>query len=604
MLDLPHHDGSSLYVEGGDPQLGDRVTVWVRVPSASGVSRLHVRTTPDEEPAWADGEVDRIDGDARWWRAEVAVTNPVTNYRFLLDGPGGYRWLTGAGVCDWDPTDATDFRLSAHPGPPAWAQDAVCYQVFPDRFARSAAADGRPLPAWATAAAWDDEVIAGGDRAMRQLYGGDLDGVADKIDHVAELGCDLLYLTPVFPAESNHRYNATSFTRVDPVLGGEEALARLTTAAHARGLRVIGDLTLNHCGDTHEWFRAACADPDAPEAGYFYFDEHPGAYERWLGVPTLPKFDLRSEALRRALVEGPDSVAGRWLSPPFSLDGWRIDVANMAGRLGEVDENAVVARMLARTMREVRPGSLLLAEHAHDATGDLDGSGWHGTMNYAGFTRPAWFWLGQPDERLDLFGMPVPLPRFGGLQAARTLDGFRAAMPWRAWANSLTLLDSHDTARFRSVTGSAEVALVGAAWMFTSPGIPTVFQGDELGLEGFDNEQARVPMPWDGLGWDRTMLEGYRSLIRLRREHVALRRGGFRWVHRGADVLVYLREHADERLLVLLARDRTEPLTVPAAALGTDHLDGLAGPLAGDLDARDGWLRLPADGPAYGVWRL
>ena len=135
----------------------------------------------------------------------------------------------------------------------------MVYQVFPDRFARSAAADEREVPDWALAADWDDEVVfEGGDpRTPMQLFGGDLDGITEHLDHVAEVGADVVYTTPVFPGESNHRYNATTFTSVDPLLGGDEAYARLSTAVHARGWRILGDLTTNHTGDTHEWFLSA-----------------------------------------------------------------------------------------------------------------------------------------------------------------------------------------------------------------------------------------------------------------------------------------------------------------------------------------------------------
>ncbi len=600
-LNQPHHDGSERYVAETAPDLGDVVTVWAQVPEGAGVDEVQVRTTPDAEPSWATAERVSSQRGWDWWRADIAVTNPLTNYRFLLHGSGGYRWLTAAGTTDWDPPDATDFRLSAHPSPPAWALDAVCYQVFPDRFAR--AGRDKPWPPWALPTErWEEPPRSGGDAAMHQLYGGDLDGISARLDHIADLGCNLVYLTPFFPAESNHRYNATSFDEVDPVLGGDAALVRLSEALHDRGMRLIGDLTLNHCGDGHRWFRTAQAEPTSPEAGYFFFDDSPAGYRSWLDVPTLPTFDLRNEQLRRQLVEGPESVAGRWLQPPYNLDGWRIDVANMVGRHGAIDENATVARTMASTMRALRPDSLLLAEHAHDASADLDGSGWHGTMYYAGFTRPAWFWLGQPNPEVDLFGMPVPLPRFSGHTAARTVDAFRAAIPWRSYAHSLMLLDSHDTARFRTVSGSAERALVGAAWMLTAPGIPMLFMGDELGLEGAHNEDTRKPMPWDERRWDRTTLAAYRDLIHLRRRHSALRRGGFRWAHVGADVLVYLREHPDERLLVWLSRAPHEPVRLPAGLLEADHAEALLD--GDDLHATDGALALPGDGPAYTVWRL
>jgi glycosidase len=153
----------------------------------------------------------------------------------------------------------------------------------------------------------------------------------------------------------------------------------------------MGDLTTNHTGDAHEWFVAARADPSSPEAGFYFFDEHPDRYASWLGVASLPKLDQSSPELRRRLYDGPGSVVARWLEA--GLDAWRIDVANMTGRHGAQDLAHDVARTLVATARAARPDVWVLAEHGHDATGDLRGDGWHGTMDYAGFTRPVWTWL-------------------------------------------------------------------------------------------------------------------------------------------------------------------------------------------------------------------
>ena len=134
---------------------------------------------------------------------------------------------------------------------------------FPIDSADQAPRTGGNTPAWAIPQSWDDPVIGRGPETPYQLYGGDLDGIIEHLDHIASLGVNTIYLTPVFPAQSNHRYDAWSFDRVDPVLGGDEALVRLTAAAHARGMRVMGDFTTNHCGDAHEWFRTAIADRSA-----------------------------------------------------------------------------------------------------------------------------------------------------------------------------------------------------------------------------------------------------------------------------------------------------------------------------------------------------
>ena len=351
-------------------------------------------------------------------------------------GRANYRWLSATGVADADVTDAGDFRLALASEPPAWLDDAIVYQVFPDRFARSARVD-QALPEWAVAAAWDDPPERGGPPAARQLFGGDLYGVAEHLDHVADVGANTIYLTPVFPAASSHRYNASSFEHVDPLLGGDAALRELLGAAHARGLRVLGDLTTNHTGDTHDWFRAGSADPGAPESAFFLFGAEVSGRERdyvgWFGHKTLPKLDHRSAELRQRMSSGPNSVVARWLA--FGLDGWRIDVANMTGRHRETDVNREVAREIRAVVTASFPDAYLVGEHFHDFLGDVDGTTWHGIMNYAGLAKPMWTWLGRSEQLFDdWLGVPMPSwPRLPGQSAAATMRAF-SSIPWSARA--------------------------------------------------------------------------------------------------------------------------------------------------------------------------
>jgi alpha-glucosidase len=196
----PHHDGSPVYVGSKTPSLGDGVPVWVRVPAAAGVDAVHLRTVADGEPAFTTARVDdartgrAIGGYGRgdvWWRATVAMRNPVTRYRFLLLGSGrAPLWLTAAGVVDHDLPDDTDFRLVAYDSPPAWTADAVVYEIFPDRFARAAGAPALAtapgtVPDWAVPCDWDrDEVVDHSPLTPAQLFGGDLDGIAERLDHI------------------------------------------------------------------------------------------------------------------------------------------------------------------------------------------------------------------------------------------------------------------------------------------------------------------------------------------------------------------------------------------------------------------------------------
>jgi alpha-glucosidase len=596
----PHHDGSELYVSNPYPELGESVTLFVRGPTGEGPSRLLVRSTPDDEIHFAEAKVDRSDEVETWWSADIEAANPVTHYRFLLEGPRRYQWLTGVGTFDWDVPDLYDFRLVTFDRPPSWGPDAVFYQIFPDRFASSGA--DRAWPSWAQRSAWDDPLVLGGPKAMTQLFGGDLPGIVAHLDHLERLGVTAVFLNPFFPAASNHRYNASGFDHVDPVLGGDEALAELSAELHRRHMRLIGDLTLNHCGSTHPWFQKAKEDPSSIEATFFYPGQRTD-FVYWFGVPTLPKFDHRSEELRRRLYQGPDSVVAKWLRPPFDLDGWRIDVANMAGRYRDVDLNHLLATETRRTMASTKPDTYLVAEHGHDPSSVLGGDGWHGTMSYAGFARPLWEWLGDHEGRreFDFLGMPIPLPDMPGTAVAETIDAFRAAIPWRSWVHNMTLLGSHDTARWRTVAGGRDRALVGLGILLTFPGIPSIYYGDEVGMEGANGEDARRPMPWDEGRWDRGALDASRGLIALRRAHPALRRGGFRWVHAGDDVLVYLRESAEERVLVQASRRGHGPVRVPEPLVpnGGEHL--LGGPA---LRVAGGAAELPGDGPAFHAWNL
>ena len=581
LLGEPHHDGSELCVLERPDELGGSAVVRLRT-ARGAADRVLLRYGRDGELRTIEASVDQEDEHETWWRASFPVANPSTHYRWLLaGGDTGYAWVNGLGASRQEIGDSDDFVMTAGPTGPAWHLSSVVYQIFPDRFATSGAA--ADPPDWVVARPWDALPTTKRGATGPEWYGGDLRGIEQHLDHVEAAGANAIYLTPFFPAQSTHRYDAVTFDRVDPLLGGDEALRSLVRAAKARGMRLIGDLTLNHTGSRHEWFEAAQADERAPERTFYYFDpELPHGYETWMGVRSMPKLDWRSDELHERMA----TVVTRWLAE--GLDGWRIDVANMAGRLGALDLNHEVARW-ARSTAE---GALVLAEHSHDFRPDLDGTGWHAVMNYSGFLRPAWWWLRDEEFAKDVFSS-APAPAYDGETMVEVMRRFRSAVPWEATLQSWTLLDSHDTARFRTVTGSRERHLVGIGLQMTTPGVPLVFAGDELGLEGDYGEDARRTMPWDAPEtWDRELFEAYRRLSELRRSSDALARGGIRYVHATADAVAYLRETRTEQLLCLAARASHAPIATPFTALET---------LYGE-DARDGIL--PADGPAFHVWRI
>ncbi len=576
----------------------------LRVPDACGTQRVRLRSTPDAEPAVVDAAIEQRTHGVTWWTADLVLHNPVTTYRWLLDGGTlGRCWVNGAGVFHRDVTDDADFRLTAlfpepgspgtvsgfpEPGsrgtsttapPPAWLADAVGYQIFIDRFADSGAE--RDTPDWAVRRAWDEPVENTPGIRSRHWYGGDLPGIEAHLDHLATLGVNLIYLTPFFPAGSMHRYDASTFDHVDPALGGDEALASLVAAAHARGIRVIGDITLNHTGVDHDWFTSAAADPHATERDFYFFDTaEPFGYVAWHGVRSLPKLDHRSIELRRRFYDGHQSVAARYLHEPFGLDGWRVDCANTTARCGEHDLNHGVARSTRATLDAARGSTAdnwLVAEHCYDASNDLDGTGWHGVMAYQWFTRPLWAWLKDPGP-VSLMSA-VELIDIDGHGLVESMRHLSANVSWEARQASMTVLDSHDTARLRTVVGGDITRhIVGLAALFTMPGVPTLFAGSEIGCEGDSMDSARVPFPWTRLAsvaagssvteLDRLFLSDVRRLVDLRRRSSALQHGSMRWVDATADSVTFVRESPGETVFVHLVRRPCEPRRLLARDLG------------------------------------
>jgi len=615
----PHHDGSPLHVSDDTPALGDEVEVRVRVPAGYGpVVRVLVRSNPDHEPAWVEAVRAGEASGWEWWSARIVVANPRHGYRFhLVHEDGRTEILSQAGLSDVDALDAQDFALVAGNPPPSWLDEAVLYQIFPDRFARSAAADERPTPEWAIPAAWDEALDPVHPGRGRQFYGGDLDGAAEHLDHLVDLGVTVLYHTPIFAAQSNHRYDASNFHEVDPLLGGDDAYLRLIGAAHERGIKVIGDLTANHSGSAHEWFQAAYGHPEAAEGDFYYFhDPSHTDYETWLDAESLPKFNWNSAELRRRFIAGPDSVVARWLRPPYRTDGWRIDVANMTGRLGAEDLNELVRRTIRQTMIDVDPDTLLLAESTNDAATDLQGDAWHGGMTYPAFTRGVWAWLGEPrriphrtshgDESDDVwyFGLPTGMPRYTARQFVTQFRRFTSQIPWRVQRGTMTALDTHDTARFATYASPGSVP-VAVGLSMTLPGIPVVYAGDEFGLTAVDGEMSRTPLPWGRVG-DPEIAERialYRTLIGLRRAHPALSSGGLRWLHVDDAGVVFVRESAEESVLVLAARGDVEAVIPAPLILGAERAEAVYGE-ATIAVADDGSVLVSGEGPVFAVWTL
>lgn len=570
MAHLPHHDGSIRYVSNQQPKLLQNVAIRIRIHSELGkVAAVQVRYSESGEAfPTPPAKLVRTDGKWSWYEAQICLNNPQVNYRFLITLTSGVRYFYNAvGLFETDQPDINDFRINTFSSAPKWGAETVMYQVFPDRFARSKNADSQKLPEWAVAANWDDEVIGEGPGVSTQFFGGDLWGVIEHLGHLKKIGANLLYLTPVFPAQSNHRYDATSFAKVDDLLGGDEAFSALIAEAHRRKIRVMGDLTSNHSGDGHEWFKAAYKNPGAPESNFYYFRDGNTNYDCWFGHRSLPKFNWKSEELRNRFIQGGESVVARWLKPPFGLDGWRIDVANMTGRVRDEDMYLEVSKVIRKTMVDVNPDTLIIGEYTGDAAYEVQGNGWAGAMTYANFTKPLWRWLFEPKLA------PIDLQNIGYVGRVESAKNFvedqvrfAAAFPWHVRQNTMNALNTHDTPRFKTFTRSG-AQRVAVGMQFTMPGIPVIWAGDEFGLDGENGEKSRTPIPWNNeRTHDASMIGVYSALSKLRKKYKALTQGSLRYLFANDEALIFTRETASETLLILATRGAAKAVEIPADA--------------------------------------
>lgn len=602
----PHHDGSAFYVLNQKPKLLDKVKIRVRVHSAIG-NVIEVRARGSESgEAFPTTPAKIVSADGNWklYETEITMHNPQVNYRWMLKFDSGkILWLNAIGLHATDQPDINDFRINTFSSAPAWGPKTVLYEIFPDRFARSAEADKHKLPEWAIKAEWADEVIGKGPGTSEQFFGGDLWGVIEHLDHLQKLGVNTLYLTPIFPARSNHRYDASSFDLVDPLLGGNKAYAALIAEVHKRGMRIIGDLTSNHSGDAHEWFKKAYKNPKAGESKFYYFSEGNKKYDSWFGVPSLPKFDWKSKELRKRFIEGKSSVVAKWLKAPFKIDGWRIDVANMTGRIRDEDMYSEVAKIVRKTMVEVNPDTIMLGEYTGDAAYEVQGDGWQGAMTYANFTRPLFRWLQKPMPESELQNIGFISTQETGAEFVESHVKFAAGFPWHVRLNNMNTLDTHDTPRFKTFTlpGAQKVA---AGVQFTFPGIPMIWAGDEFGFDGFNGENSRTPLPWNNeRPHDSSMIQVYSDLAKIRRENIALTEGGLRFIYASDEAVVYLREHKKQTILVCATRGRDSKIKLPSDAVANLALaENIYG--GASIKAGNRFAKLAAGAMTVNVWRL
>jgi alpha-glucosidase len=560
------------------PKFGEEIEVRVRAPKSAPLKHLILRTIPNGEQLFTAMQLTSVVDGFETWTCRFSLREASNPYYFILDADSGIWYLDALGVHQDLPTTAHAFKLLTDQSEIPWLLKSVFYQIFPDRFANGDATND-PINehdsvsgSFRTTYPWGQPVVS--SRENIAFYGGDLKGIQDHLDHLKSLGINAIYLNPVFTAWTNHRYDVRDYFSVDPNLGGDAALISLAQAFKAQGMHYILDIVPNHCGVGHPWFLKARQEPDSEEAGFFYFDEKKATYVSWMGFGALPKLNFRSQALREHFY-GQDGVFSYWLKAPFDADGWRVDVGNMLGRQDADQFSDLVIRGIRQAVKATKPEAYLFGENFYEATNQLQGDQWDGVMNYMGFSAPLLAWLKPPTT--GAIGWKEELKSNAPWQTAslvRTWMEHLAAIPWTIALQQYNLLSGHDTPRVRTIL-EGDGALLRLAYMvlFTFPGVPSIFYGDEIGLMDQESFGSRACMPWDEAKWDQGLLAFMKQLVSLRKNNDCLAHGAFQILHWEEDLLVYQREVAGEHVLVTLNRSdavvQAKNYSIPEAGIGS-----------------------------------
>ena len=474
--------------------------------------------------------------------------------------------------------------------PPDWVQDAIFYQIFPDRFARSERMPDLGFESWDA------------PPSFHGFKGGDLYGVAERLDYLRELGITAIYFNPVFASASNHRYHTYDYLNVDPLLGGNEALRQLIDKAHNLGIRVVLDGVFNHSSRGFWQFHHVLENGEgSPYKDWFYFDPERlkgrrrwGAYphtselnalkngegslqalgyQAWWDLPALPKFNTGTPAVREFLF----GVAEHWIR--FGIDGWRLDVP------AEIDDDSFWQEF-RRRVKTINPEAYIVGEIWHEAQRWLNGDQFDAVMNYL-VTAAVLSFCGSKHVDMNMVNQAGGLrdrvhPEMDAGWFASEIERLTNLYSPEIVRSQLNLFDSHDMPRFLTCVGEDIASLqLAMLFMFTYPGAPCIYYGDEIGLTGAHDPDCRKGFPWDDARWNYDLLNYTKGAIALRKEHATLRRGTFQRLHTEDNLFAYARKLEDRSIVVVLntgEQPKSVSFSVERLDARTDHPTTIFGP--------------------------
>ena len=593
--DSVYSDGSLNYLSCQSPSIGDKVRVRLRLLKNAPVNSIYLRYTIDGTHSMVPMSCAFKKNGLNYYEAVMPIGQNRMVYSFMLLGDGTFYYYTQAGLTDYIQNESSNFVILADYVQPAWVKNSVFYQIFPERFCNGDPAND----------VRDGEITKMGHKSIQvrdwnqvpgryedthclDFYGGDLQGIKSKIPYLKELGVTALYINPLFTGPSVHKYDCIDYEQIDPHFGGDEALKELSEALHENGMKLVLDISINHTGTDHKWFNkdgvyydkstGAYNNPDSEERSFYVFNED-GSYNYWRGAPDLPQLNYRSDVLREKLYRGEDSVLKKWLKPPYSIDGWRFDVADVMAKYGKDQLSHEVWREIRKEIRSVNPNAFIMAEEWGECSEYMQGDEWDSTMDYYGCARIWRSFIGDNDWVLEHIPKYAETKhKYNALQAKSQMLQFLSRLPFIIQQNLYNLMDSHDMDRLHNnpvCFGDYRGAVIA---QFTMIGTPSIYYGDEAGIDGRieDMEGCRYPMPW-GSGFEESeQYKLHKMLSHLRQEHKVFAEGSFQFIYCLDQVISFARYDEEECFLsVINSSDTDTEAELPVGVLGitqdSDH---------------------------------
>ena len=590
-LESVYSDGTECFVSNPQPKLFETVTVYLRVYEDAPVRHVFLRTIPNGVEMLIEARKAKTEHGFVYYAAELKITENRMQYHFYLVCDDVIYFYNQKEITTYVPDHTYDFVLLANYRQPAWVKKSVFYQIFPERFY-----NGNPdndvkngeyrLNGHDTIQMenWDDEPLPYEKGFCLDFFGGDLEGIKQKIPYLKELGVTAVYLNPIFLAPSVHKYDCIDYFHVDPHFGGDKALEELSASLHENDMKLILDISINHTGAEHKWFNkeglffdkseGAYNNPDSEERAFYFFKEGTNDYVGWFNLESLPTLNYTANKLRNVIYKGENSVLRKWLKEPYCIDGWRFDVADIFARNNEVQLSHELWPEIRKSIREENQDAYILAEDWGDCADYLQGNEWDSPMNYYGCARVLRQFVGEPDlfmARNEIL-RKVSYNMTAEDVQARIMEHL-AKLPYAIWQNQFNLIDSHDVSRLHNNPNIHPEEYRGAVILqFTLIGAPSIYYGDEAGIGGTtdSNEGCRYPMPWDKDFKKEEAYQFYRTLAHLKTHHRAFTDGGMKFLY-AKDYIVAIARFYEGEIYVAIAStsDKTEEIILPFGSVGS-----------------------------------